>query len=158
MPRKPGETVKEAEEKLTGEVTGFEYSIFFRGPEGFGEHFKAVATSANDIGAARTALVFQLVGLDAKPLLRDMEFQKTAPAQKGTDQKAGQQWARRDNGPQGTGDECPNGCGPMKSIQNRKHATGRNGTVWNDFMKCDTCQKTKNLKTIGGELPEADYD
>lgn len=148
MPKNP---VEKAEESLQGDMSQFEYSVFFRGPEGFGEHLKAVAKTASDIGNARLALLTQLVSIDAKPALRDVEYKKTETApQKGSPTK---QWAR-DNGP--SGDECKNGCGPMKLIQNRQHKVGRNGKVWTDFMSCDVCKATKNLKTIGGEAPGDD--
>lgn len=137
-----------------GGMSHFEYSVFFRGPEGFGEHLKAVAVTAGDIGAARMALLSQLLMIEAKPAIKDIEYKRAEAAKLDPTVK---QWARKDNGaPSGGGMECKNGCGPMKVIQNTQHKTGRNGKVWTDFAACDTCKATKNFKTIGGEQPGDD--
>jgi hypothetical protein len=68
----------------------FSYDLFFRGPEGFGEHFQITSESAEDLLKGRSPLINALAIMDAKPLPRDMENQgRSYPARGGPPRPAG---------------------------------------------------------------------
>ena len=112
-----------ADKSATG--ANFSYDLFFRGPEGFGEHFQVVAETADDLLKGRTPLINALQIMDAKPLPRDMDNQgRSYPKGSGASAQSGPSPAP------GTVPVCPLDGAPMQLRQ------PKDGQTWPAFWSC----------------------
>ena len=109
----------------------FSYDLFFRGPEGFGEHFQITSETAEDLLKGRTPLINALAIMDAKPLPRDMENQ-------GRSYPPRTQGSAPSSPPPtpGTVPICPVDSAPMQLRQ------PRDGQTWPAFWSCSNYRST----------------
>ena len=110
----------------------FSYDVFFRGVEGFGEHFQITAEDSSQLLEGRKSLVTALNIMEAKPLPRDLENQGRSfkPAGNTAPPPA-----------VGTTPVCPTDGAPMRLRQPRE------GQTWPAFWSCQnypSCSGKRN--------------